>query len=171
MRCLKPKILLDATLTFPTTTGAAIQGVYPIEAQVKVDKIGLPALLELRSKQSRPMFENVGKSLDSFAKMRPPKTPFGKAISYALNKWKAMERYLRVSEAEIDNNSIEQPLRGVVMGRRNWLHVGGEVGGEWAAILFSLTISCRRLKVEPYAYLCDNSCRGYRVIHSGRCGN
>ena len=62
--------------------------------------------------------------------MRPLKTPFGKAISYALNQWEAMERYLGVPEAEIDNNSIEHALRGVVMGRRNWLHAGGEVGGE-----------------------------------------
>ena len=134
---------------------AAIQGLYRIEAQAKVDKIGLPALLELRNKESRPIFENVGKLLKSFEKMRPPKTPFGKAISYAQNQWKAMERYLGVPEAEIDNNSIEHALRGVVMGRRNWLHVGGEVGGERAANLFSLTISCHRLKVEPYAYLCD----------------
>ena len=134
---------------------AAIQGLYRIEAQAKVDKIGLPALLELRNKESRPIFENVSKLLKSFEKMRPPKTPFGKAISYALNQWKAMERYLGVPEAEIDNNSIEHALRGVVMGRRNWLHVGGEVGGERAANLFSLTISCHRLKVEPYAYLCD----------------
>ncbi len=58
-------------------------------------------------------------------------------------------------EAEIDNNSIEHALRGMVMGRCNWLHVGGEVGGERAANLFSLTISCQRLKLEPYAYLCD----------------
>lgn len=134
---------------------AAIQGLYRIEAQAKVDKIGLPALLELRNNESRPIFENVSKLLKSFEKMRPPKTPFGKAISYALNQWKAMERYLGVPEAEIDNNSIEHALRGVVMGRRNWLHVGGEIGGERAANLFSLTISCHRLKVEPYAYLCD----------------
>ena len=117
--------------------------------------LDLPALLELRSKESRPAFENVGELLKSFDKMRPPKTHFGKAISYALNQWEAIERYLGVPEAEIDNNSIEHALRGVVMGRRNWLHVGGEVGGERAANLFSLTISCHRLKVEPHAYLCD----------------
>ncbi len=59
-----------------------------------------------------------------------------------------MERYLGVPETEIDNNSIEHALRGVVIGRRNWLHVGGEVAGERAANLFSLTISCHQLKVE-----------------------
>jgi hypothetical protein len=66
-----------------------------------------------------------------------------------------MARYLEVAEAELDNNSIEHALRGVVMGRRNWLHVGQEVGGERAANLFSLIISCQRLGIEPYGYICD----------------
>ena len=48
----------------------------------------------------------MGELLKSFEKMRPPKTPLGKAISYALNQWEAMERYLAVPEAEIDNNQI-----------------------------------------------------------------
>jgi len=60
-----------------------------------------------------------------------------------------------VAQAEIDNNSIEHALRGVVLGRRNWLHVGQETGGQRAANLFSLMISCKRLGAEPYAYLHD----------------
>ena len=134
---------------------AAIQRLYRIEARAKAEKLGLAALLELRSKESPPVFENVGELLKSFAKLRPPKTPLGKAISHALNQWESMERYLGVAEAEIDKNSIEHALRGVVMERRNWLRVGGEVRGERAANLFSLTISCHRLKVAPYAYQCD----------------
>ncbi|MSU21980.1 MAG: transposase, partial [Pedosphaera sp.] len=74
---------------------------------------------------------------------------------YAENQWPAMARYLEVAQAELDNNSTEHSLRGVVLGRRNWLHVGQEAGGEKAANLFSLMITCKRLKVEPYAYLHD----------------
>jgi transposase len=62
-----------------------------------------------------------------------------------------MEQYFGVPEAEIDNNSIEHALRRVVMGRRNWLHVGRER----TANLLALRISCQRLKVESYAYLSD----------------
>jgi len=69
--------------------------------------------------------------------------------------WDSMMRYLEVPEAELDNNLIEHALRSVVMGRRNWLHVGQEVGGERAANLFTLMGTCRRLGVEPYEYLCD----------------
>jgi hypothetical protein len=64
---------------------AAIQGLYRIEARAKAEKLGFPALLELRGRESRPLFEKVGELLKSFAKLRPPKTPFGKAISYAMN--------------------------------------------------------------------------------------
>jgi len=84
-----------------------------------------------------------------------PKSPLGKALSYADNQWPAMARYWEVAQAEIDNNSIEHALRGVVLGRRNWLHVGQETGGQRAANLFSLMITCKRLGVEPYAYLHD----------------
>ena len=66
-----------------------------------------------------------------------------------------MARYLEVPQAELDNNSIEHSLRAVVLGRRNWLHVGQESGGEKAANLFSLMITCKRLNVEPCAYLHD----------------
>src|SRR5205085_1176509 len=78
-----------------------------------------------------------------------------RALAYGHNQWPAMARYLEVAEAEIDNNSIEHALRGVVLGRRNWLHVGQETGGERAANLFSLMVTCKRLGVEPYAYLHD----------------
>ena len=66
-----------------------------------------------------------------------------------------MARYLEVAQAELDNNSIEHSLRSVVLGKRNWLHVGKETGGEKAANLFSLMITCKRLGVEPYAYRHD----------------
>ena len=102
-----------------------------------------------------PVMENLGELPRLVADMRPPKTPFGKAMSYAEGQWPAMMRYLEVPEAELDNNSIEHALRSVVMGRRNWLHVGQEVGGERAANLLTLMGSCRRLGVEPYGYLCD----------------
>ena len=84
-----------------------------------------------------------------------PKSPLDRALSYAENQWPAMARYLEVAQAELDNNSTEHSLRNVVPGRRNWLHVGQEAGGEKAANLFSLMITCKRLGVEPYAYLHD----------------
>lgn len=134
---------------------ASIQKLYRIERRAKEQNLSPAQRLEVRQRDARPLFDDLEKLLDLYAKDVLPKSPLGKAVSYARNQWVAMARYLEVPEAELDNNSIEHALRGVVMGRRNWLHVGQEVGGERAANLFSLTITCQRLGVEPYAYLCD----------------
>lgn len=134
---------------------AAIQKLYRIEARAKAEKLSLEARLELRQREARPIFMDIGQLIATMRKDVLPKDPLGRALAYAENQWPEMARYLEVAQAELDNNSIEHSLRSVVLGRRNWLHVGQEAGGEKAANLFSLMITCKRLKVEPYAYLHD----------------
>jgi transposase len=134
---------------------AAIQKLYRIEARAKADGLSLEARQELRQREAKPIFIEVGQLIATMRKDVLPKSPLGRALNYAENQWPAMARYLEVPQAELDNNSIEHSLRGVVLGRRNWLHVGQEAGGEKAANLFSLMITCKRLGVEPYAYLHD----------------
>ena len=134
---------------------AAIQKLYRIESRAKAEAMSLEVRLELRQREAKPIFMEVGQLIATMRKDVLPKSPLGKALGYAENQWPAMARYLEVAQAELDNNSTEHSLRGVVLGRRNWLHVGQEAGGEKAANLFSLMITCKRLKVEPYAYLHD----------------
>lgn len=134
---------------------AALQKLYRIESRAKAMGLSLEARLQLRQQEAKPIFTDVGLLIATLQKDLLPKSPLGKALSYAENQWPAMARYLEVAHAELDNNSIEHALRGVVLGRRNWLHVGQEAGGEKAANLFSLMITCKRLGVEPYAYLHD----------------
>jgi transposase len=134
---------------------AAIQKLYRIESKAKAAGLSPAARLELRQREAQPVFTDLGQLIATLRKDTLPKSPLGRALSYAENQWPAMARYLEVAEAELDNNSTEHGLRGVVLGRRNWLHVGQEAGGEKAATLFTLMITCKRLGVEPYAYLHD----------------
>ena len=136
---------------------AAMQKLYRIEQRAKAQALSLAARLESRQKEAKPIFEDLGQLITELAGHPQvlPKSPLGKALKYAQNQWPAMARYLEIAEAEIDNNSTEHGLRGVVLGRRNWLHVGQESGGRRAANLLSLVITCKRLGVEPYAYLHD----------------
>jgi len=134
---------------------AAMQKLYRIERQAKEQNLSLEERLGLRQREAKPIFLDLEELMRTARQAVLPKSPLGKALAYAYNQWPAMARYLEVAEAEIDNNSIEHALRGVVLGRRNWLHVGQETGGERAANLFSLMITCKRLGVEPYAYLHD----------------
>ena len=90
---------------------------------------------------------------DQLKKLALPQSELGKAITYALNQWPSIKRYTEVGEAEIDNNSCENTIRGVAVGRKNWLFCGSESGGKRAAILYSLIESCKRLGVEPFSYL------------------
>ena len=134
---------------------AAMQKLYRIESRAKAMRLSLDARLQLRQREAKPIFMEVGQLIAALRKDVLPKSPLGQALKYAENQWPSMARYLEVPQAELDNNSIEHSLRAVVLGRRNWLHVGQESGGEKAANLFSLMITCKRLNVEPYAYLHD----------------
>jgi transposase len=134
---------------------AAMQKLYRIERQAKEQGLSLQGRLDLRQREARPIFTDLEQLIATVRQGVLPKSPLGKALTYAHNQWPAMSRYLEVAQAEIDNNSIEHALRGVVLGRRNWLHVGQETGGQRAANLFSLMITCKRLEVEPYAFLQD----------------
>ena len=134
---------------------AAIQKLYRIESRAKAMGLSLEARLQLRQREAMPIFGDLGQLIVTLRADVLPKSPLGRALSYAQNQWPAMARYLEVAPAELDNNSTEHGLRGIVLGRRNWLHVGQEAGGEKAANLFSLMITCKRLGVEPYAYLHD----------------
>ena len=75
------------------------------------------------------------------------------AIDYTLSNWEALLRY--TGDLEIDNNGAERSLRPIVVGRHNWLFYGSDKGGRTGAILSSLIASCKRLRVEPFAYLRD----------------
>lgn len=150
--------LFEARSDAPTAVDlvlAAIQKLYRIERQAKAQALSLAVRLELRQREAKPIFMDIGELIATMRKEVLPKSPLGRALGYAENQWPAMARYLEVAQAELDNNSIEHSLRAVVLGRRNWLHVGQESGGEKAAHLFSLMITCKRLGVEPYAYLHD----------------
>jgi transposase len=84
-----------------------------------------------------------------------PKSPLGGAIAYTLSNWAALCRYCEDGDLPIDNNASERSLRGVAVGRRNWMFFGSDEGGKTAAVLTSFMASCQRVKIDPFAYLKD----------------
>src|SRR6202007_3228304 len=93
---------------------------------------------------------------DWLVEQRPqvlPKSPMAEAIGYALNNWTALVRYTEAGFLSIDNNVAEREMKRIAIGRKNWLVVGSEQGGGTRAVLYSLTTTCQRLAIEPWAYL------------------
>ena len=84
-----------------------------------------------------------------------PRSPIGEAIQYALNHWTALERPLDADFLELDNGACERAFKPVALGRKNWLFVGSDKGGETAAVLMSLCTTCKDLGIDPQAYLRD----------------
>jgi hypothetical protein len=86
-----------------------------------------------------------------------PQSTLGKACNYALGQWASLGRYAIAGNGivEIDNNWAENAMRGVALGRKNWLHVGSEAAGPRIAALYSVLESCKRLRINPREYLGD----------------
>ena len=84
-----------------------------------------------------------------------PKSPDGQAIAYALSNWEALIRYTEDGDLEIDNNGAERSLRGVALGRKNWMFLGSDNGARTAAVLTTLIATAKRLGIDPFAYLRD----------------
>ena len=113
--------------------------------------------LELRRRRSRPVMKALKKILEILQRRDDvlPKSGLGKAIGYALGHWAALTLFLGDGLIEADNNQSERALRGVCIGRKNWLHLGSRRGGRAAAVLFSLVQSARRHGLDPFVYLRD----------------
>lgn len=132
---------------------AAIRKLFDIERYAKAEGIVGRDLVALRRRKAKPILRKIRRLLQAKQPHVFPKSGTGDAIQYALKNWKALIRYVYIPEAEASNNIAEQSIRGVVIGRKNWLWVGHPNAGPRAAIIFSLVESCRRLGVEPFEYL------------------
>jgi len=109
----------------------------------------------VRQERSRPILERFKKWLDTQHLCALPKSPIGKAVNYSLNNWQALCVFLEDGELTIDNNRAENGMRGIAVGRKNWLFAGSREGGRNAAILSSLIATCKHYDLNPQAYLTD----------------
>jgi transposase len=109
----------------------------------------------LRQEQSRPKLAEFSTWLQEQARIVLPKSPMGQAIAYAQRQWPALVRFTEHGFLNIDNNASERALRAVAVGRKNWLFAGSDAGGRTAAILYTMTQTCKQHRVDPFAYLQD----------------
>ena len=109
----------------------------------------------LRQLQSRSILDKLQSYLLEIQGEILPKSPEGRAVRYALKNWKALTRYCEDGDLSIDNNATERAIRGVAIGRNNWVFFGSDEGGKTGAILRSFTASCQRVGVDPFRWFQD----------------
>jgi transposase len=130
-----------------------IAQLYQVEKQAR----SLPAedRLRLRQLESQPILDKLQGYLKEIEAEVLPKSPAGRAVRYTLKNWTALSRYCQDGDLEIDNNATERAIRGVAVGRNNWVFFGSDEGGKTAAVLRSFVASCQRVGVDPFAWLKD----------------
>ena len=109
--------------------------------------------LTLRREQAVSVVEQLHVRLLAWKQQLLPKHPMAQAIGYALNQWKPLTAFLADGAVPIHNNLAEQQMKRIALGRKNFLFVGNERGGRTAAILSSITSTCRRHEIDPQLYL------------------
>jgi transposase len=107
----------------------------------------------LRQHRSRPLTAIIKEEMEAAQIAALPASTLGKAISYTISLWHKLTRFLEHPELELSNNLAENSMRGVALGRKNWIHVGSEQAGPKVAAILSVIESCRRLKLPVREYL------------------
>ena len=146
--------LIEAEKTAPEIAREAVDQVralYAVERQAK--ELSTRERLELRQRDSAPVLTGLREKLLGWKEQLLPKHPMAEAISYILGQWEELNVFCSDGAVPIDNNVSEREMKRVVLNRKNSLFVGNARGGRTAAILASLTSSCRRHDVDPQLYL------------------
>lgn len=130
-----------------------IQQLYEIEAQARDMGLSAQATKKLRLDKSLPLLNAFGKWITEEVKQTLPKSQIGKAMAYCMKRWDALNVYLYDGILEIDNNLVENAIRPVALGRKNYLFAGSHESAQRAAIIYSFFAICKKHDVNPYQWL------------------
>jgi transposase len=108
-----------------------------------------------RRKHSKPVLDEIKSILETERMRQLPKSAFGKAIHYTLERWDGLNLYLEHGQLEIDNNLVENAIRPTAIGKKNFLFFGSPDSGQSSAVIYSLIETCRKLGINPSDYLRD----------------
>lgn len=149
--------LFESRGTYPVEASwwlAKYQQLYDIEDRGKT--LSADDRLALRQAEAVPIWAAMEDWLASrVAEKLTPKSDFAGAIGYVRNQWDPLRRYLEDGRLPIDNNEVEQLMKQVALGRKNWLFIGSVAAGERAAGFFTLVSSAVRNDLDVWWYVKD----------------
>ncbi|MFW6371461.1 MAG: IS66 family transposase [Bacteroidota bacterium] len=129
------------------------QQLYDIERKAREESLSFQQIHSLRLKESVPVLDTLKQWMDDNVNANPPKNLISKAIAYTLTLWPRLVRYVENGKFQIDNNLIENSIRPLAIGRKNYLFAGSHDAAHNAAIIYSLLGTCKINDIEPYQWL------------------
>jgi transposase len=145
---------VDAEKSHPQIAAEAVVWIKRLYAVEELGKaLDVAARLALRQKESAPILSSLKERIFAWRDQLLPKHPMSEAVGYVLNQWEELNVFTADGAVPLDNNASEREMKRIVLNRKNSLFVGNERGGQTAAILSSLTSTCRRHTIDPQRYL------------------
>jgi transposase len=133
---------------------AQIARIYDVERKAKELSLSGKTRLEYRKEHSLDILGQLFLYVRDLKTKVLPKSPIGKAVTYALGQWPWMISPFQTNgDLEIDNGVSERAIRRLAIGRKNWMFAGSDEGAKWMAVMYSLIGSCKALGMEPFTYL------------------
>ena len=131
------------------------QQLYAIERTIKEDELTYNNVLQIRQKKAVPILQALKEWMTAEYPKVLPKSPIGQAIAYCLPRWQKLSIYTTQPWLNIDNNPVENAIRPVAIGRKNYLFAGSHDAAQRAAMVYSLFATCRLHNINPYNWLKD----------------
>jgi transposase len=131
------------------------QQLYAIERKIRQEGLQGEAIVRLRQQQAMPVLKAWKEwMINEYPKVLP-QSPIGKAMGYSLSRWEKLCIYTTDARLQIDNNPVENAIRPVAIGRKNYLFAGSHDAAQRAAMVYSLFATCRLHQINPYDWLKD----------------
>jgi transposase len=131
----------------------AIDDLFAIDAEARERNLDLESRQALRLEQAPALLEIIEQRVKAAQAQALPASTLGKAASYTLALWPRLTRFLEYAELELSNNLTENSMRGIALGRRNWIHLGSREAGPKVAAILSVLETCRRKGIAAREYL------------------
>jgi transposase len=132
-----------------------IQMLYAIERELRENNCSFDQRKAVRQERSVPVLEALGKWMKEQYMEVPPKSSIAKALAYSIERWNRLSLYCNDGMLNIDNNPVENSIRPVAIGRKNYLFAGSHEAAQRSAMLYSLLGTCKMHGIEPYQWLRD----------------
>ena len=146
---------LDEDRKYASEAIVYIGKLYKIEDEMREAGLGADEVKERRQRESYPLIQEFEKWMDAVADKFKPKSRMGKALVYTYTLLPRLSRYVLDGRYNIDNNGIENAIRPLALGRKNYLFAGNHDAAIRAAIVYSLFSSCKAAGIEARAWLED----------------
>lgn len=130
-----------------------IGDLYKLERTLRESQADPATRAQTRKDKSLATYKEIESRLKEGQEKYPPASSFRQACEYAKKHWEKMRLYIEDGLLEIDNNLVENKIRPLALGRKNWLFIGSEITGDRSAIIYTIIETCRDLGISIEEYL------------------